>query len=156
MKPSSTIIRDRLFHLRPVFRSRYAMAASLLEVAPWVDVVMLFILMLITATATLKKPGLMVDLPVAAATSGARYDAHVLTVPREDVFFFADQRVGRMVLEDRLREVAAREPGAELIIEADRTIAHGVVTELYNLAAAAGWSRIVLATRAGSSPVTNR
>lgn len=144
-------MRERLFHLQPVFPLRNRARGGLLEIAPWIDVVLLFVLVMITLSGTIRKPGLVVDLPVARSGAGARYDAFVLTAPGEEVFFFNDQKVKPAVLPDRLRETARRHPGAELIIEADRRLTHGAITELYDLAVAAGWSRVVMATRLEST-----
>ncbi len=140
-------IRERLFHLRPVFRQRQPLAGGLLDTTPWVDVILLIVLVFIVQTATLKKPGLQVDLPVAPPSAGARYDAHVLTVPREGVFYFGDERVTWVVLADRLRGAAAAVPNPELIIEADSAVSHGAMTMLYTLAVDAGWTKVVVATR---------
>jgi biopolymer transport protein ExbD len=145
-------MRSQLFHLRPEFPERPKRSAGLLEVAPWLDVMMLLILLLLSFSLVIKKPGLVVNLPSVPAASGARYDAYVLTVPREGVFFFDDARVSPAILADRLRAVAMDAPGRELVIEADGAISHRAVSEIYNLAAAAGWSRIVLATRIDAAP----
>ena len=82
-------MRERLFHLKPVFRPRYRVASGLLDVAPWIDTVLLALVFFIAASATLKKPGLSLNLPTARATSGARYEAHVLSVPADGVYYFA-------------------------------------------------------------------
>jgi len=139
--------QERLFHLSRQFRPRQRAAGGLLEIAPWIDVVLVMLLFFITQSATLKKPGLQVDLPYARPNTGARYDAHVLTVPQDGVFFFADQRVPWAMLGDRLRETVEREPGAELILEADASLSHRTLIGIYNLAVDAGWKHIVLATR---------
>lgn len=145
-------MRSHLFHLRPVFPAPPKRNAGLLEVAPWLDVIILFLLMVLALGITIKKPGLVVDLPSVPAASGARYDAYVLTVPREGVYYFDDQRISPAILSDRLREIALAAPGRELVIEADGAISHRALSELYNLAAAAGWPRIVLATRIDAVP----
>jgi biopolymer transport protein ExbD len=146
-------MRERLFHLKPVFRPRYRVASGLLDVAPWIDTVLLSLVFFIAASATLKKPGLSLNLPTARAASGARYDAHVLSVPADGVYYFADQRVGWLLLGDHLREAATANPDAELVIEADGALSHERVTGLYDLAVDAGWKSIVMATRPGRAGV---
>ncbi|HMO52347.1 MAG TPA: biopolymer transporter ExbD [Kiritimatiellia bacterium] len=140
-------VRERMFHLRPVFRSRRRLAGGWIETTPWIDAVLLVLVVFMTQTATLKKPGLQVDLPVARATTGARYDAHVLTVPQEGVYFFGDERVSWVILGDRLRDAAVESGGSELIIEADGAVSHRALIALYNLAVDAGWGNVVLASR---------
>jgi len=148
-------IKNRLFHLRSHFRPTQRSAGGLLETAPWVDVVLLFLLFVITQSATLKKPGLQVNLPVANSTAGARYDAQVLTIPREGVFFFDDERVSWAELTERLRKAAEQSPGLELIIEADESLSHKTLTRIYNIAVDAGWKQVVLATRM-ETPLNNK
>jgi len=152
MNERTNHMRDRLFHLRRQFRPRTGLARGLLDASPWIDVILLALLFVITQSATIKKPGLQVQLPVAIATSGARYDSHVLTVPQEGVYFFGDQRVNWTILSDRLREAATNYPDGELIIEADESLTHRTLTGIYNLAVDAGWQKIVLATRIDSRP----
>lgn len=139
-------MQERLFHLRPLFRTRQSLAGGFMDVAPWVDVVLLFILVFIIQSATLKKPGLQVQLPETRIAGTASYDARVLTVVREGVYFFDDERVSWVALADRLRAAVAS-PETELIIEADGATTHRALTDLYNLAVDAGWKKIVLATR---------
>ena len=45
-----------------------------------------------------------------------------------------------------------RDAGATLVIEADARVSHGELIRIYNLAAAAGLKRIVLATRILATP----
>ena len=147
-------IQDRIFNLRRRFRPRAGIARGLLDSTPWIDVMLLVILFVITQSATIKKPGLQVQLPVAQAVTGARYDAHVLTIPQEGVYYFGDQRVNWTILTDLLREAAIKNPESELVIEADENLTHRTLTGIYNLAADAGWQNIVIATRIESSPQT--
>lgn len=151
MQAQIPLLRDRLFHLRRQFRPLQRSAGGLLETAPWIDVVLLLLLFVITQSATLKKPGLQVNLPEARAATGARYDARVLTIPQDGVYFFADERVSWAALGDRLREAAEASPGGELVIEADESLSHGSLTGIYNLAVDTGWKRVVLATRLKTS-----
>jgi len=147
MSTQVSIVRDQLFYFRRRFRQNQRLAGGLLDSAPWIDVVLLVILFMITQTATLKKPGLQVDLPVARAASGARYDAYVLTVPQDGTYFFADEKIPWPALAERLRRVSSEHPDAELIIESDGAVTHRSLTGIYNLAVDAGWKKIVLATR---------
>ncbi len=154
MPSEVSIVREQLFYLRRRFRPQQRLAGGLLDSAPWIDMVLIVILFMITQTATLKKPGLQVNLPVARAATGAHYDAHVLTIPQEGTFFFADERVPWPVLGERLRRAASAHPDGELIIEADGSIRHHALTSIYNLAVDAGWKKVVLATRIDTMPDT--
>ncbi len=151
MSTQVSIVREQLFYLKRRFRPNQRLAGGLLDSSPWIDVVLLVILFMITQTATLKKPGLRVDLPIVRAASGARYDAQVLTVPREGTYFFADENIPWPALPERLRQAALNHPGGELIIEADGSVSHAAMSSIYNLAVEAGWSHVVVATRIEAS-----
>jgi biopolymer transport protein ExbD len=156
MQPESKPTRERLFHLRPIFRPRQRVLGGMFVGVPWVDVILLVVFFMMTQTATLKKPGLKMDLPVVPTATGARYDAFVLTIARDGVFYLADERVHRSVLADRLAALAREHADAELIIEADGSVPHQALADVYSQAAEAGWTKIILATRlpppAGSTP----
>lgn len=149
---SAEAARDALFHLRPVFRMRSQPRSGLIEIAPWVDVVLLLVLVFIAHTAVIRKPGIKISMPAALATAAVPYDARVLTALRDGTFFFADQRMDQGQLADFLREGAEQDRSATLLIEADDELSHQAVMNIYNLAVESGWATIVLATRADSAP----
>ncbi|HMP88799.1 MAG TPA: biopolymer transporter ExbD [Kiritimatiellia bacterium] len=153
MKQPPEHINERLFYLRRIFRPRAGVNRGLFDSIAWIDVVLLVILFIITQSATVKKPGLQVNLPVVQGVTGARYDAHVLTIPQDGVYFFRDQRVNWTILSDLLRESAKIATDGELVIEADESLTHGTLAGIYNLAMEAGWKRIVLATRIESRAI---
>ena len=146
-------VKDKLFHLRPVFRSRYRTHNGLIEIAPWINVTLLMLVFFMASSATLKKPGIMIDLPRGPANAGARYDANVVSVPVEGMYFFDDERMSLNELETRLRQSSRQRPGMDLIIEADGRLSHQHMIELYQLAVDSGWQKVILATRPDFAPV---
>lgn len=139
--------REKLFHLRPVFRMRERNGGGLLEFAPWVDVVMLSLMIFISATALVRKPGVELVLPEAAPNIGARYDARVLTAMPDGSFYFDDQRLARAGLAAALSASARHHQELGLIIEADAALPHQAVMDVYALAVKSGWTKITMATR---------
>jgi len=140
--------QERLFHLRPVFTMRHRPRSGLLEMAPWVDVLLLLLMIFIAQTAVLRKPGVAISLPSVAPNTAVPYTAQVLTAMTDGMFFFADQRLDEGALTALLRDAAARDSGGTLLIEADSALSHQSVMRIYALAVEAGWKNVVLATRA--------
>ncbi|MCX6995620.1 MAG: biopolymer transporter ExbD, partial [Kiritimatiellaeota bacterium] len=93
------------------------------------------------------RPGVTVNLPVAAFTGGAPYGALVVTVSQEGMVFFNDERTTLEGLPSAFAQAAHEQPGATLVIEADSRVTHGTPVALYNMARAAGLQQISLATR---------
>lgn len=143
---------ERMFVFRRHFEASHRTPRGLLTVAPWIDIVLLFVLVLIQQSASVLRPGVRLELPAAPFVDGVRPDALVLTVPQEGMFFFQDERLSfdgvSLALE---RAVHANEKTA-LIIEADQRISHGTLVQIYNMAQAVGVREVMLASRLERAP----
>ncbi len=146
-------VPERLTAFRRTFQPLEKAPRGLLGVAPWVDFALLLLLVIVYQSAVVLRPGVRLELPPAPFADGIRPDALVLTVPQEGMYFFQDERLTLDGLQLALGR-AARGPGGEagLIIEADRRITHGTLVALYNMAHAAGFRDIVLASRLEARP----
>ena len=138
---------DRLFYLRRKFPSKVRPVRGLLEVAPWVDVVLLIVLFFIVNSAFVLRPGISMELPVSPMMDGARYDAMVVTVAQDNMVFFNDEKASLDGLAPMLEEAAQMRPEASLVIEADARVQNKTLVSIYNMAAAAGFRQVKLATR---------
>lgn len=137
----------RLSYLRRKFPSKMRPVRGLLEVAPWVNVVLLVLMFFIAQSSFVLRPGITVDLPAAPMTDGAGYRSLVVTLGRGNMVFFNDERTTLDGLATRLVDAARRDPDATLVVEADEHVENGALIRLYNMALAAGFPRVVLATR---------
>ncbi len=147
MQPEQQAMHDRIFYLRRRIKPRSRAAGGLLELAPWVDVVLIVILFFMIHTATLVKPGVEIDLPIVPVSGGARYDTLVVTVPHDQALFFMDEQMTEEVFAERLAEQQRLRPGRELVIEADGSVSYHYLSRIYNVAVQNGFERIVMATR---------
>jgi biopolymer transport protein ExbD len=138
---------DRLFYLRRKFPSKTRPVRGILEVAPWVNVVLLVLLFFIVNSSHVMRPGIMMDLPAAPMVDGARYDAMVVTVTEDNMMFFEDERTTLEGLAPRLAEASRQRPDSALVIEADARVQNRTLVGIYNTAAAAGLKKVMLATR---------
>lgn len=138
---------DRLFYLRRKFPSKVRPVRGLLEVAPWVDVVLLIVLFFIVNSAFVIRPGITMELPASPMMDGARYDAMVVTVTQDNMVFFNDEKTSLDGLGPKLEEAARKRPDAALVIEADARVQNRTLVNIYNMAAAAGLRQVTLATR---------
>ncbi|HMP77711.1 MAG TPA: biopolymer transporter ExbD [Kiritimatiellia bacterium] len=141
-----------LFVFRRHFSPSRRAPRGLLSIAPWVDLALVFLLVLIQLHATVLRPGVRLELPAAAFVDGARPGALVLTVPQEDMYFFQDERLTLDGLAIALARAARAQEDAALIVEADQRVAYGTLVALCNLARDAGIRDVMLATRLGLKP----
>ncbi len=133
------------------FQTRYARKCGPLNVASLADVTLLILLFVIMHSWIVLKPGLTLELPEAPFEGGAPLDSMVLILSQEGLIFFNDERTTLDALPALFAQALRSGPGATLVLEADRRIAHGTVTRIYALAQSAGFGQVVLATRAVES-----
>ncbi|HEY8241162.1 MAG TPA: biopolymer transporter ExbD [Kiritimatiellia bacterium] len=126
---------------------------GLLDVAPWVNIALLMLMFFTAQSSFVLRPGIAVDLPAAPMTDGAGYRSQVVTLGRNNMVFFNDERTTLDGLAPRLADAARRDPDATLVVEADERVEHVSLIRLYNMAQAAGFPRVVLATRLPDRPV---
>lgn len=136
---------------------------GLISVAPWVNIVLLIFFFLILDRKQVLQPGILVELPRAPFEQGTPVGdpvAVVLTVAGEigkatdnEFIFFEDERF-RLKKEGEKRRLlhafskrVREHPGQGLVIQADRSISHGTIVELMNMAFSAGMSRVNLAVK---------
>ena len=145
--------------LRNRFARRGWGGQALLAAAPWLNLVLLTILLLVVGDRILVRPGVVFELPHAPFREGLRYGltAVMIPVPRtngmETIVFFDEERFEMTTqakqeqLAERIRARVEHEPRREILLLADRRIPHGDVMALVNLARDAGVSRVNVSTK---------
>ena len=117
-----------------------------INMTPLIDV-MLVLLVIFMITAPLMTKSLRLDLPQAGAAAASDAPAFVdLSLDAEGRLFLADQpldpRSEREQVSARVRQVARRDPQAEVQLRADRRVPYGRVAELIGWVQEAGLTRI--------------
>lgn len=151
MEQVTTELPRRLFHLRRRYLAQAPRVRGLLQVAPWVNVILLVLLFFILNSAYVLQPGVAIDLPTSPATGGARFGSLIVTVAKDDLLFYDDERITLDGLATVLARDALKDPERTLIIEADGQVDHATLVTIYDQATAAGLRRVVLATRPAGS-----
>ncbi|OJU89780.1 MAG: biopolymer transporter ExbD [Burkholderiales bacterium 66-5] len=118
-----------------------------INVTPLVDVMLVLVVIFILA-APLLASGIRLDLPHAAsAQPGASASAITVVLDRAGGVFVDDAPIAADALAERLKRLAAQQPGAELQLRADAAVPYGRVVELIGMAQAAGLARIGFAAQ---------
>lgn len=132
------------------FHTHLELAKGPLEAAPLASVLFLLLIFVVLSSSFVLQPGVKVDLPVSAVRSPGAFRGMVVTVTRENLLFFNEERINLAGLPKALQDAVQRQRVQELIIKADRQVPHGTVVEIMNMAFAAGIPSIHIATRPAS------
>jgi len=120
---------------------------SEINVTPLVDVMLVLVVIFILA-APLLASSIRLELPRAAsAQPGVAASAISVVLDKAGEVFVNDAPVAADALAERLKNLAAQQPDAELQLRADAAVPYGRVVEIIGMAQAAGLARIGFAAQ---------
>lgn len=143
---------EAVLHLHRMFLPRRRTGRGFLTGTVFLDTALLICAFVLATSHFVLKPGISLDLPVASQTGGIQFNDMVLSISREGLFFFNDEKVKQENLETVLSAAAQERPGIALILEADATTPQSSTAAVYDAAARAGFRKIFIATR-NAAPV---
>lgn len=152
MKIPDDPLQDQFFYLRRRFRSRYRRSVGPIEVVALVNVALLICLFIFFTSSFVIQPGIMVTLPPSPFVGGIPHGAMVVTISQEGMIFFNDERTPMSGLDAAFAQLAHAHPEETLLIEADGSVRHHTLVEIYNKALQAGIKNVALATRLAPTP----
>jgi biopolymer transport protein ExbD len=146
---------------RNIYRFGGAWAQTLLVSVPWINAVILVVLLFAVHGQMVITPGVVFDLPRAPLREGARpgLTALMIVVARdapdgeETLIFFDDDRYSAQdeeqmaMLSERLKNRMALGRSRELLLLADKRVPHGDVIRFVNIAREAGMVRVNVAEK---------
>ena len=119
-----------------------------IDPAPMVDVVFLLLIFLVLSSPFVLQPGFgMMELPSANNATSTTFQNIVVTVSRDNLYFFNGKPTTLDALRQTLTRAAQQSRNAELIIKADRQVSYETVVKIMSMAFEAGISAVNMATR---------
>lgn len=155
MKHSDIAHYRQLNSLRRRFMSRGRRFPPSIEPAAMVDVVLLILMFFMVSSSYVTRPGVQISLPVSDQSQGFQMNSMVVTLTRNGLVFFNDQRIQLDQLPKALDRAANENPDVPLVIEADETVTVALQMKIVGHATQAGIQEIALATR-GADPREER
>ncbi len=145
--------------LRVRYRPRPSILHGLIGSAPWVDIALIMIFVVVVSWHKLTLPGFKLEIPRSSTLGGTErglvvlvhsYDGDAAREERiifDNEFFPVDNPERMAVFRDRLGASARTNPDLPLIIEADLNVRHGTIIALCGMAEEARIDVVNLATR---------
>ncbi len=123
-----------------------------INVTPLVDVVLvLLILFMVTATYIVRR-AIQVDLPRAGTAGEAVPTTVVVAMTRDGILYLDGERRSEPDIEERLRQVVARDRQARALVSADQGLQLGSVVHVIDLVKRAGVGQFALDVREDRAP----
>lgn len=135
---------------RPAFRfrfvSRFRPRRAGFEWAALLDLGLLLLLFLLAGSRFVLQPAVTIELPQQPFTNGVGSRSLVVTLSREELVFFNDERTTLDGLMSAFRQAAYADPEAVLLVEADAQVPYRMISRVYGMAQEAGIAQVALAT----------
>ncbi len=131
-------------HIRSNLRRPYSGPVTDINVAPFVDVMLVLVIIFMVA-APLLNVGVPVNLPKATLKPlNESQDPLVITVDSEGKIYVQEAEVAADALAPRLRAVSQANPNLRIFVRGDRAINYGRVMQVMGLVSQAGFSKVAL------------
>ncbi len=117
-----------------------------INITSLIDVVLLLLIFFMVSTNFIEQPGMKLDLPDSdSASSSTGNDLEVIIQPDGDIFFN-----GNAITIDDLRaqfeKLAGESSDRSLLLKADKSVTHGAVMEVMDIARINGIQKIIIAS----------
>ncbi len=124
-----------------------------INIIPFVDIVLVLLVIFIVTSAAIVRASLKVDLPRAAAAGAKVASTLNLVLDKGGALALDGRPMAPGAARAELQAAVARDPAAQAVIAADRTVPYGKVMEVIDLVKGAGLSGFALdIERAPGSP----
>lgn len=151
----------RIITHRSVYRFGGQMTRTLLAAVPWINFLIILLLLMVVHGHLMIVPGMVFELPEAPLRGGSRVGLTALMIAvtrgsgdgEETLVFFDDDRyviqdeAQVAVLKERLKSHMIRSTSRELLLMADKRIAHGDVLKFIHTARESGVLRVNVAEK---------
>jgi biopolymer transport protein ExbD len=124
---------------------RHGRALADINVTPLVDVMLVLLIISMIAAPMLQR-GMPLELPATETAAEIEQARTVVSVDRDGRIRINDRPVHPDLLEERMKSLAASEPGETVFLQADRLLPYGEVLYVMDRIRKAGVLKIALVT----------
>lgn len=118
-----------------------------INIIPFVDV-SLVLLVIFMVTAPMLYRGFDLTLPESKTDSTYKpLDPLVISIEKDNVFYFGEEQVGLDAFPVRLREAKDDNPEVSVVLRADKDVSYGTVIQVMDMVRLSGIHRIGMATQ---------
>ncbi|MBW1810045.1 MAG: biopolymer transporter ExbD [Deltaproteobacteria bacterium] len=121
-----------------------------LELTPLIDMVfqlLIFFLLTTTFAINVKESGLEVDLPRAKSTEISSMSKHItIAILKDGRTVIGGETLSDQALHDKLVKIYKDNPDTMVVVQADKSVNHGIVVKTMDTAATIGLKKLAIAT----------
>ena len=120
----------------------------IINITSLIDVLFLLLIFFMVTSTFLEQPGMRLELPSAQSAEISRVENLVLYIGAEGEIVFNDRAVPLDSLEQVITDAVPQVEEKTLVLKADKTVQHGTVISVMDIARRAGLEKLIVGTKA--------
>jgi biopolymer transport protein ExbD len=119
-----------------------------INVTPLVDISLVLLIIFMVTSYVIAQPSMKVSLPKATNTEATSAETFGLTLTKNHTLFLNDKTISEAALTALLAKRVQKDPDLQVVLSADREVAHGEVIQLLDLVRGTGVAKIAFSVDA--------
>ena len=117
-----------------------------INITSLIDVVLLLLIFFMLTTSFVEQPGMKLELPETRHAQGEKSGELEISVTKEEAVFLNGKQTDIAALEDEIKAILPQLAEKSLTLRADKTVQHGKVVQIMDIARSAGLEKIIIAS----------
>ena len=122
---------------------------SEINIIPFVDIVLVILIIFLIISPTFITPGFKIILPKAETAEKQENIKALLTIDIDNIIYLNKKPLNKQELSQKLKELLEKNKNLKAIIAADKNVAHGNVISLIDLIRTAGVNKFAVSVESG-------
>ena len=118
----------------------------IINITSLIDVLFLLLIFFMVTSTFLEQPGMKLELPSAESAEISQVEKLVLYIGPDGGIVFNDRSVALEELKDVIEAAVPQAKEKTLVLKADKTVQHGTVVSVMDIAKRAGLQKLVVGT----------
>lgn len=119
-----------------------------INVTPLVDISLVLLIIFMVTSYVIAQPSMKVSLPKASNTEATSAQTFGITLSKNHIIYLNDKSVSEQALTQTLIEKVQMDPNVQVVLSADKEVAHGEVIQLLDLVRGSGVGKIAFSVDA--------
>ena len=118
-----------------------------LNITSLIDVLFILLIFFMVSSSFIEQPGMKLELPGTRTQEVAKVEKIALYMSKEGELFLNDEPVALDSLQEVLERALPNIEDRTLVLKADKSVEHGLVVQVMDVARRSGLRKIVIGTR---------
>ena len=118
----------------------------LINITSLIDVLFLLLIFFMVSSTFIEQPGMKLELPESKSATTERIKERVLEITVDGTILVNKEPTSLDNLQQKLKQYLPKLSDKSLVLKADKSIPHGTVVKVMDIARLAGFEKLIIAT----------